>query len=80
MHQGLAAGDADHGRAAFFDGAETFLGAELLFQNVGGILNFAAAGAGEIAAEKRFQHQDERVMLAAFQPLADDVGGRRPHL
>ncbi len=27
MHQGLAAGDADHRRATFFDGAETFLGA-----------------------------------------------------
>ena len=80
MHQRLAAGDADHGRAAFFDGAEAFLGGELLLQNMGGILNFAAASAGEITAEQRLQHQDERIVLAALQPLADDVGGRRPHL
>jgi hypothetical protein len=51
-----------------------------MLTNVCGILDFAAAGAGQIAAQKRFQHQDERVVLASFQPLADDVGSRRPHL
>jgi hypothetical protein len=80
MHQGLAAGNADHRRATFFNRAKTFLGAQLLFQNVGGILNLAAASAGEITAEKRLQHQDERVVLASLQPLADDVRRRRPHL
>jgi len=35
-------------------------------QNVVGILDFAAPGASEIAAKKRFEHQHERVFLAAL--------------
>jgi len=34
-----------------------------------GILNFAAAGAGKIAAEQWLQHQDERILLASFELL-----------
>ena len=80
MHQRLAARDAHDGRAALLDRAETFLGRQLLFQDVRGILNFSAAGAGEIAAKQRLEHQDERILLASFQLLADDVGRHRPHL
>src|SRR5271170_619069 len=45
-----------------------------------GILDFAAARAGEVAAKQRLEHQHERILLAAFQFLADDVTRHRPHL
>ena len=38
-------------------------------------LNFAAAGAGQIAAKQRLQHQHQRIALHAAQPLPQDVGG-----
>ena len=65
MHQRLAAGDGDHGRAAFVDRAEAFVGREVLLEHVRGILDFAAAGAGQIAAKQRLQHQHQRIALAA---------------
>ena len=45
-----------------------------------GILDFAAAGAGEVAAEEGFEHEDEGVALAAAELLTEDVGGDGPHL
>ena len=69
-----------HRRATFIHRAETFFGGKLLLQDVRGILNLAAAGARQIAAQQWLQHQHERIVLASLQPLADDVGRRRPHL
>jgi hypothetical protein len=37
------------------------------------IVDLAATGAGEIAAEQRLQHQHERIALAALDMLLDDV-------
>ena len=39
-----------------------------------GIIDLAAAGAGEIAAEQRFQHQHERIARAPSQTLAQHIG------
>ena len=39
-----------------------------------GIIDLAAADAGEIAAEQRLQHQHERIALAAHDPLLEEVG------
>ena len=80
MEQRLAAGDGDHGRAALFDGAEALLGRELLFEDVGRILHLAAAGAGQVAAEERLEHEHQRIALVAVEPLLEDVGCNRPHL
>ena len=80
MHQRLAAGNAHDRRAAFIDRAETLLGSQVLLQDVRRILNLAAAGAGEIAAKQRLEHQHERILLAALELLADDVRRDRPHL
>jgi hypothetical protein len=80
MEQRLAAGDGDHGRAALFDGGETLLGGELLFEDVGRILHLAAAGAGQVAAEERLQHEHQRIALAAPEPVLEDVGCDRTHL
>jgi hypothetical protein len=80
VDQRFAARDADHGGAAFLDGVEALLRGEALVEDVIRVLDLAAAGAGEVAAEERFEHQNERVTLAALQLLRNDVGGDRPGL
>ena len=80
VHQRLAARNADDRRAAFLNRAETFLGSELFFQDVRGILDLAAAGTGQVAAQERLEHQDKGVLFPPFELLADDVGRHGPHL
>ena len=80
MHQRLAAGNADHGRVALFHRAEAFGGSKVFFQDVGRVLNFAAAGARQVAAEQRFQHQDQGIALAPGELLPQHVTRYRPHL
>ncbi len=80
VHERLAAGDADHRGAALVDRVKALLRREFLFEDVAGILDLAAAGAGEVAAHQRLKHQDDREVLAALELLADDVGRNRPHL
>ena len=80
MHQRLAAGDGHHRRAALVDRAEALLGREVLLEHVRGILDLAAAGASQVAAEQRLQHQHQRIALAAVELLLQDVGRDRPHL
>src|SRR6202008_2681204 len=60
--------------------AEALFGAQILLKDVGGVLDFASSGAGQVAAEKRLEHQDERVLLASGELLADHVAGYGPHL
>ena len=78
--QWLAAGDGDHRRAALVHRAQALLHRELLPEHVAGILDLAAAGARQVAAEERLQHQHQRVALAALDLLLQDVRGDRPHL
>ncbi len=80
MDQGFATGDADHRRAAFLDRVEALLRGQALVENVGGVLDLTATGAGQIATEERLQHQHQRVALATLQLLGDNVGGNRPRL
>ena len=80
MEQGLAAGDGHHGRAALFDRGKALFGRELLLEDVRRILHLAAAGTGQVAAEERLQHQDERIALVAGKALLQYVRGNRPHL
>ena len=65
MHQRLAAGNGDHRRAALVHRAEAFLRREVLLEHVRRILDFAAAGARQVAAKQRLQHQHQRIALAA---------------
>ena len=60
-------------RAALFDGLKALLGRELLLQNVGRVLDLAAAGAGEIAAEQRLEHQHQGIALSPAQMLAKNI-------
>jgi len=80
MQQRLAAGDADHGGFAFLDGFEALLGCQVFLENVGGVLDFSAAGAGEIAAEEWLEHEDERISLSAGEFLPQHVACDGPHL
>ncbi len=80
MHQRLAAGNGNHRRAAFIDGLEALFPRQFLLQNMRRVLDLAAAGAGQIAAEERLQHQHERIALAPFQLLFQDVRCNRPRL
>src|SRR5262252_7181413 len=73
MHERLPAGDADDWRAAFIDRAKAFFRCELLLENMWRILDFAASGAGQIAAEEWFEHEDERIPLASCELLPQDV-------
>ena len=57
VKQRFAAGNGDGGRAAFIGGLEALFGAHVLLQDMSGILDFAAARASKIAAEKRLQHE-----------------------
>ena len=74
VQQRLAAGDHDDRRAAFVDRFEAFRDAEALVQDRVGVIDLAAAGAGQVAAEQRLQHQHERVASDAAQMLPHDVG------
>ena len=70
MQQGFASGDADHWSAAFFGSFKALLWRQMLFQDMCRILNFAASGAGQIAAEQRLKHQHQRVSFLSRQPFA----------
>src|SRR6185312_12723659 len=76
----LAARNAYHGCAAFVYGAEALFGSELLLEDVRRILDLAASGACQVAAEEWFQHEHKRIALAPLQLLFEDVSGYRPHL
>jgi len=80
VHERLAAGDGNHGRAAFVDGSETLFRSEIFLEDVGGVLDLAASGASQVTAEEGLKHQHERVLLAPGEFLAQDVGRNSPHL
>ena len=77
MQQRFAAGDGDRRRAAFVDRVHAFVEGQALVEDLVGIVDLAAAGAGEVAAEQRLQHQHQRIALAAGQMLLDDIGADR---
>ena len=73
VDQRFAAGDRHHWRAALLHRVPALLRREPAAQDVGRMLNLAAAGAFEVALQQRLQHQHERVALGAPQPLTNDV-------
>ena len=73
VQQRLAAGDAHHRRAALVGRREALLDRQVLLEHVTRVLDLAAAGAGQVAAEQRLEHQHERVPLAPRESLANDI-------
>src|ERR1700730_9859406 len=80
MEQRFAAWDRDHWRAALFDRLEAVFRRKLRLQDVRGILDLSAAGARQVAAEQRLQHQHERILLPAHQLLLQNISCNRPGL
>ena len=80
VQQRLAAGDRHHRRAAFVHRLEAFRDREPLVQDLVGIVDLAAAGAGEVAAEQRLQHEHERIALDAHEALLGHIGADADHL
>ncbi len=76
----LATGDRDHGCAAFLGRGPALLRGEAFVEDVVGVLDFAAAGAGEVAAEERLEHEHEGIVFVAAELLVDDITCHRPHL
>ena len=74
MQQRLATRDGYHGSAAVPRGVQAFIDAQAAVQQRVGVIDLAAAGAGEIAAEQRLQHQDQRIALHTAQVAADHIG------
>ena len=67
VDQRFAARDGDHRRAAFVDRVEAFLDRQPLVEDGVRIIDLAAAEAGEVATEQRFQHQHKRITLTPFR-------------
>src|SRR5439155_20505918 len=66
--------------AAVVHGGGALLDGEVLPQDLAGILDLAAAGAGKIAAEEGLEHENERVARPSLEALPENVAGHRPHL
>ena len=71
VEQGLAASDRDGGGTAIVDCFHALLEAQPLVEDRIGIVDLAAARAGEIAAQQRLEHQHQRIAAAL------DVLGQR---
>ena len=80
VQQRFAAGDADHRRTAFVGCVDALLDGEVLLQDRDGVLDLAAAGAGQVAAKERLQHEHERIALAPTEALLQHVAAYRHHL
>src|SRR5262249_44707057 len=80
VHERLAARNRYDRRPALVDGSEALLDAQILPQDLAGVLDLSAARAGEVASEQRLEHEDEGVAPAPTHALLQHVAGDRPHL
>ena len=80
IHQWLAARNAHHRGTALLYSLDALLHGEVLLEYLGGVLDLAAARAGEVAAEERLEHEDERIPLSSSELLLDHIGSDRQHL
>src|SRR5581483_9899539 len=76
----LPARDADHRGAAFVRRRPALLRRQPLIEHVIRILDFSASCAREVAAEKRLQHENQRIALGATETLAEHIRRDRIHL
>ena len=72
-HHQLGAAREQFRGAAFIDRVQAFLGAEPPIEDIVFIVDLTAAGTRQIAAEQRFQHQNEGVFFPAGEALAQDI-------
>src|SRR5919204_2586050 len=74
MNQGLSTGDRDHRRAALLDRAERLVHGHPAAQHMVGVLDLAAARAGEVALVERLELDQQRELLPPAKPLAQEIG------
>ena len=77
IDQRLAAADAYDRRAALAGRGQALRERKPLVHRVGVFANPPAAGAGEVAGVQRFEHQNQRKVFFARQPLPQQVAGHR---
>ncbi len=70
----FAASDDHDRRAAFVHRSERIFNRQALVENMIGVVDFAATGACQIAAEQRLHHEHERITLAAENLLPQEIG------
>jgi hypothetical protein len=80
MNEGFAAGDGNHGGTALVSRRPALFRSEAFAENVIGILDFTAAGAGEVATKEGLEHENERVALVAAEFLPEDIRSDGPSL
>jgi hypothetical protein len=74
VDQRLAARNGHHRGAAFVDRIEALLDRHAPIEDGVGIVDLAAARAGEIAPKQRLEHQHQRIALASGEPLLEQIG------
>ena len=74
MDQRLAARDGNHRRSAFRSRVQAFLHRKTPVEDGIGIVDLAAARARQIAPEQGFQHENQRIPLAAHKLLLEKIG------
>src|SRR5271163_2753367 len=74
VQQGFAARDDHHRRAAFLRRCDTLVDTEALIEDRVRVIDLTATGAGEVAAEQRLEHQNQRIAPDALEVLSDDIG------
>jgi hypothetical protein len=52
---------------------QTFFHTQAFIEDIVGIVDFAAAGAGQVATEKRLKHQHQWVFFIALQFLFEQI-------
>ena len=73
MNQRFAARNGYDGRAALVNRAQRVVQAHALLENLLGVIDLAAAGAGEIALKQWLEHQNQRVALDAAQLATREI-------
>lgn len=80
MQERLPAWDRNHRRATLVHGLHALLNGEVSLENMSRELDLAASRACQIAAQKRFEHQNEGVFASTTKLLSEDITCDRPHL
>ena len=74
VDQGFAARDRDDRCAAFIDRLKALLDRQAFVQDRIGIVDLAAPGAGQVAAEQGLEHQHQGIFLNPLEALFHNVG------
>jgi hypothetical protein len=75
MDEGLAAGNGYDGDAAFIDGVHALIVTQALVQDFIRVIDLAATGTGQVAAEERFEHEYQGIAFHSPYLLPEYIFG-----